>query len=74
MPQQTYQRLLLERAHTQQRWENLASSLTIDDLDWEEIARTREGAIAAGGLDPLVIWNRRGLSRARGTPRQRADS
>jgi ATP-dependent DNA helicase RecG len=54
MPQETYQRLLLERAHARQRWENLPSSFTIEDLDLEEIARTREGAIAAGRLDPLV--------------------
>jgi ATP-dependent DNA helicase RecG len=54
MPQETYQRLLLERAHARQRWENMPSSFTIEDLDLEEIARTRQGAIAAGRLDPLV--------------------
>ncbi|MCC6590118.1 MAG: putative DNA binding domain-containing protein [Bryobacterales bacterium] len=54
MPQQTYQRLLLDRAHARQRWENLPSSFEIEDLDSGEIARTREGAIAAGRLDPLM--------------------
>jgi ATP-dependent DNA helicase RecG len=54
MPQETYQRLLLERAHARQRWENLPSRLAIQDLDAEEIERTRQGAIAAGRLDPLV--------------------
>lgn len=54
MRQQTYQRLLLDRAHARHRWENLPSPFGIEDLDWDEIARTREGAIAAGRLDPLM--------------------
>jgi ATP-dependent DNA helicase RecG len=54
MPQETYQRLLLERAHARQRWENLPSRFEIEDLDASEIEHTRQGAIAAGRLDPLV--------------------
>jgi ATP-dependent DNA helicase RecG len=53
MPQETYQRQLLERAHAR-RWENVPSSFMIGDLDADEIQRTRQGAIAAGRLDPLL--------------------
>jgi ATP-dependent DNA helicase RecG len=46
MTQHTYQKLLLERSHHNQRWENeIASDYTVNDLDVEEIWRTmRKGA------------------------------
>jgi hypothetical protein len=39
MPQETYQRLLLERAHAKQRWENLPAAVTLEDLDQDEILK-----------------------------------
>ncbi len=46
MPQERYERMLLERAHARRRWENQAAvDVTLDDLDHEEILRTREAAI-----------------------------
>ena len=51
MPQDRYQRLLLERAHARQRWENeVASGMTLDDVDHEEILRTVRLGIEAGRL------------------------
>lgn len=41
MPQERYQRLLVERVHATRRWENTpAESMSIADLDHEEILRT----------------------------------
>lgn len=41
MPQQVYQRLLLERDHNNHRWETgIASGYNLNDLDSEEILRT----------------------------------
>ncbi len=51
MPQDRYRLLLLDRAHSQRRWENTASSLSLDDLDLEEVAQTARAAIASGRLD-----------------------
>ena len=46
MPQQRYERLLLERMHGANRWENQpAQGVTIEDLDKAEILRTVEEAI-----------------------------
>lgn len=46
MPQEEYARLLLDRTHSRQRWENqIAFGVTLDDLDREEILRTRQTAI-----------------------------
>lgn len=47
MPQDEYARLLLDRSHSRHRWENQpAVSVTLDDLDAEEILLTRQTAIA----------------------------
>ena len=65
MPQERYERLLLDRGHVRRRWENQpAESITLDDLDREEILRTRELAVlqnrisAGTGLDPGEILDR----------------
>ncbi len=51
MPQETYQRLLTERAHGRTRWENqIADGYGISELDGEEILRTVRLGIAAGRL------------------------
>lgn len=51
MPQDRYQRLLLERAHTRSRWENeVAAGVTLNDLDHEEILRTVRLGVDAGRL------------------------
>ena len=46
MPQQRYERLLLERMHSSNRWENQpVRNISINDLDEQEILRTIEEAI-----------------------------
>jgi hypothetical protein len=46
MPKDRYESLLLERMHARRRWENLpAVGVRIEDLDHEEILRTRDDAI-----------------------------
>ena len=51
MPQERYQRLLIERAHARNRWENeVATGVTLTDLDHEEILRTVRLGIQAGRL------------------------
>jgi ATP-dependent DNA helicase RecG len=50
MPQETCQRLLLERAHAKQRWENLPAAVTLEDLDQDEILRTLKLGAAAGRM------------------------
>lgn len=51
MPQARYQQLLVERGHSQLRWENQpAESYRIADLDSEEILRTARLGIASGRL------------------------
>lgn len=50
MPQETYQRILLERAHSRHRWENQLADVTIDELDAQEIRRTIQTGIAGGRL------------------------
>ncbi|MCZ2154547.1 MAG: putative DNA binding domain-containing protein [Bryobacterales bacterium] len=54
MPQETYQRLLLERAHAKQRWENLPAAVTLEDLDQDEILRTLKLGAAAGRMPASV--------------------
>ena len=68
MPQDMYQQMLLNRAHSQSRWENrVASGVTVADLDSEEILRTVRTGIAAGRLpestggDPVDVLDRLGL-------------
>lgn len=52
LSREEYHRLLLERVHGEQRWENqLASGWTISDLDATEIVRTVEEAIRRGRLE-----------------------
>jgi len=51
MPQETYQRLMSERAQSRMRWENqLAEDCELSDLDHEEILRTVRLGISAGRL------------------------
>jgi ATP-dependent DNA helicase RecG len=51
MPQQTYQRLLLERNYNNPRWETeIAVGYSLNDLDTEEIWRTIRLGIEAGRL------------------------
>jgi ATP-dependent DNA helicase RecG len=51
MPQETYQRLLNERAHSRMRWENqLTEGYELSHLDHEEILRTVRLGVAAGRL------------------------
>ena len=51
LPQETYQQLLTERAHSRARWENRpAREYEISELDHEEILRTVRLGIAAGRL------------------------
>ncbi|CVK21806.1 ATP-binding protein [Sporomusa sphaeroides] len=73
MPQDMYQQLLLNRAHSQNRWENAAAAgVDLMDLDREEILKTVRTGIAAGrlpestGIDPADILDRLGL-RSNGT-------
>jgi len=67
MPQETYQRLLLERAHAKQRWENLPAAVTLEDLDQDEILRTLKLGVAAGRMsasmsaDAADVLDRLGL-------------
>ena len=46
MPQEEYGRLLLDRNHSRHRWENQpAPGIGLEDLDHEEVLRTRQTAI-----------------------------
>ena len=55
MRQAEYERRLLERGHSQQRWENqIASGYRLRDLDVPEIRRTVAEAIDAGRLETTV--------------------
>ncbi len=54
MSQETYQRLLLERAHAKQRWENLPAAVTLEDLDHDEVLRTLKLGAAAGRMPASV--------------------
>jgi ATP-dependent DNA helicase RecG len=51
MPQQAYQRLLIERDHHRHRWETeIAEGYTHQDLNTEEILRTLKMGVAAGRI------------------------
>jgi len=70
MPQDRYEALLLERAHARRRWENQpAVDVGLEDLDHEELLRTREAAIqkrrisAGTSTDIGDILDRLGLRR-----------
>ena len=64
MPAEEYQRVLLERTHSEQRWENrLADGWTEQDLDAAEIRRTVEEAIRRGRLDDPGARDTRELLR-----------
>lgn len=53
MSQEEYARLLLDRTHIRHRWENQpAVGVRLDDLDREEILRTRATAIEQRRLSP----------------------
>jgi ATP-dependent DNA helicase RecG len=58
MPQQTYQRLLLEKTHTNHRWESEpAVGYKIANLDEKEILRTVRLGVQAGRLPENVGEN-----------------
>ena len=70
MTQERYEELLLDRAHARRRWENQAAvDVKLEDLDREEILRTRESAIqrrrisAETSTDSGDILDRLGLRR-----------
>ena len=70
MPRERYEQLLLQRDHARRRWENqVAVGVRLDDLDHEEILRTRDDAIrfrrisAGTSLDVGDILDRLGLRR-----------
>ncbi|MHB1948728.1 MAG: ATP-binding protein [Gammaproteobacteria bacterium] len=53
MPQERYQRLLLERSHKNRGWEDgIAKEVTLDDLDYDEIMRTIQEGISKGRIPP----------------------
>ena len=76
MPREEYERRLLERGHSQQRWENQrAAGVSWKSLDLKEIRRTVVEALDAGRLDTAVespeeilrklhLANREGVSQA----------
>jgi len=71
MTQARYEALLLERAHSRRRWENQpAVDISLDDLDHEEILRTRDAAVrqrrisAGTSMDVGDVLDRLGLRRA----------
>src|SRR5439155_18432026 len=52
MPQEGYERMLLERMHASARWENRpAQGISSADLDENEIRRTIDAAIASGRME-----------------------
>ncbi len=68
MPQERYESLLLDRMHARWRWENQpAVGVRMEDLDAEEILRTREDAVrhrrisAGTSMDVGDILDRLGL-------------
>ena len=70
MPTEEYNRVLLERMHSDQRWENQpAVGWSVADLDEEEIRRTVDEAIRRGRLadsgtrDPVELLRGLGLYR-----------
>ena len=55
MPRTTYEKILMERLYAHHRWENqpVHSSVSIDDLDEEEIQITVDNALRLGRLESL---------------------
>lgn len=67
MPQQQYERLLVERTHPARRWEiQPAHGITIDDVDHAEITRTIDEAIRRGRLEEPGTRNPEELLRGLG--------
>lgn len=65
-----YNRILLERLHGEQRWENeAAAGWTVDDLDAGEIVRTVEEAIRRGRAEDPAKRNPTDLLRGLGLVR-----
>ncbi|MCY3018884.1 MAG: putative DNA binding domain-containing protein [Planctomycetota bacterium] len=52
MPQQEYERLLIERLHATRRWENspVAKGIGLGDLDADEVRRVVDNAVRSGRL------------------------
>lgn len=50
MPQETYQRLLLDRTHSLKRWENSASPIHLKDLELSELHATVRMGIESGRI------------------------
>jgi ATP-dependent DNA helicase RecG len=50
MPEEEYQRQLIERIHPARRWETLPGALNVTDLDAEEITRSMDEAVRRGRL------------------------
>ncbi len=70
MPQERYEKLLLERTHSRRRWENQpAEGVTLKDLDREEIfrivaeARAAERLLGPVGRDVTRLLDRLGVRR-----------
>lgn len=55
MRRENYQRLLLESAHSTQRWERLPAAIALEDLDRDEILKTLRLGVAAGRLSPSLL-------------------
>ena len=55
MPRTTYEKILMERLYVHHRWENQPAhaSVSIDDLDEEEIQITVDNALRLGRLESL---------------------
>jgi ATP-dependent DNA helicase RecG len=71
MQQQRYERLLLERMHAANRWENQpAHQIKIGDLDRNEIVRTVEEAIRRNRLDDPGTRDTKELLRGLGLLRR----
>lgn len=63
MPQERYQKLLLERAHARQRWENAIADEDSGTLDSEEVLRTVRIGVAAGRLPETLAGVDEALDR-----------
>jgi ATP-dependent DNA helicase RecG len=50
MPQEAYERLLLDRMHSRRRWENQPAEVTTRDIDRDEVFRIAENARSSGRL------------------------
>ena len=71
MSREEYNRILFERMHTEERWENQpAPNWSVDDLDEEEIVITVEEAIRQGRLEDPGTRDVRALLRGLGLIRE----